>query len=128
MHCREKILLGLHEDGKWRLPGGKQDPNDDNGITKCPRFNAALREVTEETGLTLYDRLKLYYRFDREGYRTSMYTAQLDTQVKLKPRDKFSKWKWFKISEIDKIDLNIWDKIPLEKYAQDYRAAGSGQN
>lgn len=119
------MLLGLHEDGKWRLPGGKQDLRDDIGLTDCPRFNAALREMTEETGLTLYGRLKFYYTFDREGYKNSIYTAQLDKQVKLKPRDKFSQWKWFKISEISTINLNIWDKLPLERYAEDYRARGS---
>lgn len=122
------MLLGLHEDGKWRLPGGKQDPRDNIGLTTCPRLNAALREVIEETGLTLYTRIKFYYRFERENYDNSMYTAKLDKQVKLKPRDKFSQWKWFKVSEISTIDLNIWDKIPLERYAQDYRATKSGQS
>lgn len=43
--CRQRALLLRQPDGRWELPGGRLENNDD-GIAEC-----LLREVHEETGL-----------------------------------------------------------------------------
>jgi len=91
------------------------------GPTECFRYNAALRELKEETGIVPKNKLVFFYNFERGEFYNSMYTLELEKQTKVKPQDKFSQWKWFKLSEIQNLNLNEWDQIPLKKYAEDQR-------
>jgi len=80
-------LLMIHRFGKWDFPKGHVELNE-------PISQAAIREVTEETGaqnLTITQKLDCsYHMYDNHGKmvikRTHWYLMKTDYQEKLKPQ------------------------------------------
>jgi 8-oxo-dGTP diphosphatase len=100
-----QILLGLrtgsHGAGEWGAPGGK--PN----LWESP-VQAGVREVKEETGLTIYDEsLKFvlhtdnrFPEFGRHFITLYYYAPTHEGTVKLMEPNKCIKWGWFDLDEL----------------------------
>jgi bis(5'-nucleosidyl)-tetraphosphatase len=66
---RQYLLLRHRSDGQWGFPKGKLEPGEDE-------FEAAVREIREETGIEQFDLLSGFlemscYAFQRKGRRIS---------------------------------------------------------
>ena len=89
-----KVLLGKHNDGEWRLPGGKMELGEEFEQT-------AKRKIFEETGLNL-NRIKIICANNdklKNGHWVSIGALSEDFSEEPigKEPDKVSAWEWFKI-------------------------------
>lgn len=106
--------LFIFRYNKWDLPKGKLEPNENLSA-------AALREVSEETGIS---------KISMEGYitdtfhtykignatvlkKTSWYRMKYNGNEPLIPQESedIIEAKWFSINQIDKISINTYDTI-----------------
>lgn len=93
-----KILLGLrkggHGDGTWHLPGGHLEWQET--FEEC-----AIREVSEETGVSISNVRKLTFTNDiylneKKHYISLFLTADwVAGEAELREPDRCSGWKWF---------------------------------
>lgn len=106
---RSELLLGFKEaDKKWRLPGGFTDPDDESFEA------AAARELQEETGVKLEQRLNYEgsfkiddwrYRKEKDKIITTMFSAEIDSAEAV-ASDDLAELRWFSLDEISKLLSN----------------------
>lgn len=97
------ILLGLrkgaHGEGTWALPGGHLEFGE--SIENC-----AIREVMEETGLTISNITKIDFTndiFEKENkhYITIFVKGSCESgDPKLMEPNKCTKWQWFSLDHL----------------------------
>ena len=105
----DKILLGLrnYTPDKWKKisvwtgPGGRCDEGETLGQT-------VIRETTEEVGIT---DLKITEYLGtvpgaKEGDTIFVFRGETNQEPKLMEPEKFSEWKWCKLSEIPENFIN----------------------
>lgn len=106
--------LFIFRYNKWDLPKGKLEPNEDVSA-------AALREVSEETGISNI-KLDKYITETFHTYKignatilkkTSWYSMKYSGNEPLIPQESedISEAKWFAINQIDQIAANTYDTI-----------------
>lgn len=107
MDSDNKILLGMHREGKLAFPGGHCDTNE--GFEQ-----AALRELHEEAGVVGRTTTEIY-RDTHDGHETVVFLAEI-VSGKPKNTDEITDWKWYAIEDIP------WEKLrdcclkPLEAF------------
>ena len=90
-----EVLIGSRKtDPKLKvLPGGRLDKGESGK-------DAALRELEEETGISLHD-LKKVGRWGKWGY---LYASILNKDVELRPSDDIGDLKWYDIEKLPEMD------------------------
>lgn len=100
----EKFLLGRrlgsHGSGTWALPGGKIDFGEN-------WFNAAQREVLEETGL-LTDKFELHgltndvFLDDKKHFVNVIISCKVtdDSEPRIIEKDKCDSWEWISCEDV----------------------------
>ncbi len=123
----EKILLTRREDnGQWCLPGGGLDPGES-------AEEACLREVWEETGLTVTvvrligiyttpHRIAVYKDGNRNQYISFSFEARV-VEGEAGLSDEVTEVGWFTPAEIAQIDLMENHRIRIEDAAAKQAAA-----
>ena len=121
----KKQILFIHRKGKWDLPKGKAEKNETIRET-------ALREVTEETGISRLRIRKFYantfHLVRNKGLyflkETSWFLMYSDYDGKLIPQDEegIKSVKWKNLNQVKKIKEKTFKniKIILEKYLKSY--------
>lgn len=101
-----RILLVAKETSRWSLPGGKPLPGEDWQA-------AALRELTEETGLRA---LHTGYLFDFTGVRTChhVFAAQLADEQLPVPGNEITRCRWVKSTDIAHLTTSISTRAIVE--------------
>lgn len=110
----DNALLMIYRRGKWDLPKGKLDLGED--IAEC-----ALREVSEETGLTtlvleakLYDSYHIYFQgHDRYLKHTAWYTMRGTSADKLMPQkeENIMEARWVPEKEIGSYAARTYEAV-----------------
>ncbi|KLL01638.1 MAG: methionyl-tRNA synthetase [Mycoplasmataceae bacterium RC_NB112A] len=104
----EYLLIYNKKHGKWQFPGGKLEPGE-------TPLQAAKREVFEETNLVVEDLEKIGEKNFHVGgiwwklyfYQTNQYFGKLS----VKELETIQEAKFFGIKEIEKINLQLNDKV-----------------
>jgi 8-oxo-dGTP pyrophosphatase MutT (NUDIX family) len=95
---RKLILVLLRYARGWRPPGGGRRPDED------PR-EAALRELTEEIGMTAHGRVRLACELEREiNFRRDLQSVLIVEDVLYSP----PRWSW-EVERVIEVDL---DQLP----------------
>ncbi|HJQ08570.1 MAG TPA: NUDIX hydrolase [Candidatus Saccharimonadales bacterium] len=103
------LLLKRHPDdfggGKWGVPGGKQEPDEDPTAT-------VMREIFEETGITIeaVEHLGIHEIHMPHGLvhmKTFRATVPEGTPVTVNPEE-HEMHRWFELSELVSADDVIW--------------------
>lgn len=90
----EEILFVRKRNAKWNLPGGRVE----QGETP---LQAALREMAEETGLTL-DQLSYVSEYEERRVIHFLFEAPLAGQRKPRPCNEIDDCRWFSTKDLDK--------------------------
>lgn len=103
---------GIYEPDTWCLPGGKQEY--DETIFEC-----AIREVKEETNLTIWN-LDVFNAVDDIQSYKHFVTIQIIARnysgdIKIMEPNKQDEWKWF---SLDKLPEKIYS--PSKKFIEAY--------
>lgn len=111
---KKRQILFIKRRGKWDLPKGKVEPNEE-----C--HNAALRETSEECGITsmeisniLYSTYHTYYIDEQRVLKkTFWYKMEYSGNEELKPQQEedITFAKWFNKSELKTITDNTYPSI-----------------
>jgi 8-oxo-dGTP diphosphatase len=109
----DHILFVRKRKAKWNLPGGRVEPNE-------TPFQAALREMAEETGLSLVHLLYLSEHEQDDVIHYLFETTQLISQEP-QPRNEIADCRWFTIKELSKRNVNSAVKIILKRWAVEVR-------
>jgi mutator protein MutT len=93
--------------GKWGLPGGKWE----NGETMQ---GAAMRELSEETGITKAESSELPGSVNADGSKSYYYLVKGDEPVTLDATE-HSQYAWVEKGELDQYDLllDLGDRLKL---------------
>ncbi|HIS18461.1 MAG TPA: NUDIX hydrolase [Candidatus Coprovivens excrementavium] len=88
---------GIYEPDSWTLPGGKQEYDETT-------IEAGIREVKEETNLTIKD-LKLFYvsddiSTDRHFVTIDFITETYEGELKVMEPSKIDRWEWFNLNDL----------------------------
>ncbi len=114
VYNKKEQILFIKRRGKWDLPKGKVEPNEE-----C--HNAALREVSEECGITdmkisciLISTYHTYFIDDKRVLKkTFWYKMEYQGNEELKPQteEEITFAKWFNKSELKTITENTYPSI-----------------
>ena len=92
-----KVLLGKHKDGEWRMPGGKIEFNEEFEHT-------AMRELMEETGIQAKKLKIVCVNNDKMGENhfvtVGILCEEWIGEATVKEPDKFSEWGWFTMEDL----------------------------
>lgn len=114
------VLLGLHKDGFWRLPGGKAENSEEAVVT-------FTRETFEECGI-LTNPFSLCFLMNQsvEQFDGTIFVSIRDympTPIVKEP-DKFKAWAWFPASTLNEEIVNPHDAVPIRKFKDQLDADG----
>lgn len=94
---KRKDTGGIQEPDSWALPGGKQEFGE-------TMFEGAIREVKEETNLTI-SKVELFgacddIKEDRHFVTLHMIARSFEGELKAMELDKEDKWEWFSLNNL----------------------------
>ena len=104
---RQIILVKLRYASGWRVPGGGRSANE-------PAIEAALRELTEEIGMTSHGEAKLACELEESvDFKRDLASLVVVRDVEYRPK----RWSW----EVEKVCEASLDDLPSDISAQTAR-------
>lgn len=109
---KRKDTGGIQEPDSWSLPGGKQEFGE-------TMFEGAIREVKEETNLTI-SKVELFgacddIKEDRHFVTLHMVAKSFSGELKAMEPNKEDKWEWFSLNNLPD---NLYS--PSRKFIDNY--------
>ncbi|WP_297845690.1 NUDIX domain-containing protein [Pseudomonas sp.] len=107
----DRILFVRKRKAKWNLPGGRVEQNE-------TPLQAALREMAEETGMTLG---QLFYISEYEESNVIHYLFETAQSVPQEPQpcNEIADCRWFTVSELGKRNVSGAVKALLKHWASE---------
>ncbi|WP_323370558.1 MULTISPECIES: NUDIX hydrolase [Pseudomonas] len=107
----EQILFVRKRNAKWNLPGGRVE----QGETP---LQAALREMVEETGLTI-DQLLYVSEYEEDKVIHFLFEARRTLNQKPRPCNEIDDCRWFNAKDLDKRNVRGSIRSLLKRCASD---------
>ena len=109
------VLLGLKPNGIWEFPGGKVNPGESH-------HEAMEREWIEEIGVMVFIDEQRFGHARNGAYEVWFYEVEVDEYDNIEPMAKeHVDVKYFRLDEIDGVELNQINKIMLDKAINKYK-------
>lgn len=114
----DKVLLcqrsqkASNQQLKWENPGGKVDEGE------TPE-NAIIREIKEELGVLFKIKKVIYedsFISEDDTYNVIIYSGSITGVPKAMIPEETSKVKWFKLSELSKVDLASYTREDFKRF------------
>ncbi|MFW9086986.1 NUDIX hydrolase [Pseudomonas sp. P2758] len=109
--CRrgDQVLFVRKARSKWALPGGKIEPRE-------TPFEAAMRELEEETGIVTDDLIQLA-RFEVGDTTHFVFITHLSSDQKPSPSNEIAACKWHSWKRFRDLDLSPAMKAVVKTFA-----------
>ena len=109
------VLLGLKPSGVWEFPGGKINPSESHQ-------EAMEREWIEEIGVMVFIDEEHFGHAISSAYEVWFYEVEVDEYDNIEPMAKeHVDVKYFRLDEVDGVELNQINKTMLNKLIAKYK-------
>lgn len=112
-----QILFVRKRNAKWNLPGGRVE----QGETP---LQAALREMTEETGLA-FDELRYVSEYREDNVVHYLFEARRTLPQEPRPCNEISDCRWFTAKQVDKHNVRRPIRTLLKRHEHDTQATAN---
>jgi 8-oxo-dGTP pyrophosphatase MutT (NUDIX family) len=106
---------GMVFGGRWAFPGGSVEPDDKADTDLQTAMNAAIREVTEETGLGVQDLIPwsrwITPEFEPRRFDTYFFVAQIATAADVVANEEAAEHRW--MSPAEAVSAYQKDHLPM---------------
>lgn len=104
----DRILFVRKRKSKWNLPGGRVEAHE-------TPLQAALREMAEETGVTL-EQLSYISQYEEDKVIHYLFETAVAVQQEPRPCNEIADCRWFTVQQLSKREVNGSIKALLKRF------------